>query len=82
MTHRDQVLARRRAALVALGILVPVSLAAALITGSRLLLIVNLLVDVVVGGYIAMLLHIKQSQQTSPRWLGADEDEDVRIAPR
>lgn len=82
VTHRDQVLARRRAALLALGLLVVVSLTAALITGSRLLLVFNLVVDLVIGGYVALLLHIKQDQQSAARWRTRESDEDIRVVPR
>jgi hypothetical protein len=82
VTHKDQVLARRRLALIGLGTLVPVTLVAALVTGSRLLLIINVIVDLVVGGYVAMLLQIKQTQQMAPRWGGGGDDEDIRVVSR
>ena len=78
-TARQQVLARRRLTLVALGVAVPVTLAAALYTGSTVLLFVNLFVDVVLAGFIAMLLQIKQTQQTArPKWT-LDPEDEVRV---
>jgi len=78
-TARQQVLARRRMALVALVLAVPLTLGAALYTGSTVLLIVNLFVDVVLAGFIAMLLSIKQTQQVSrPKWT-LDPEDEVRV---
>lgn len=78
-TARQQVLARRRMTLVALVLAVPVTLGAALFTGSTVLLIVNLAVDVVLAGFVAMLLQIKQSQQAvRPRWT-LEPDDEVRV---
>jgi hypothetical protein len=81
-TPRDQVLARRRMALIALGLAVPITLALALYTGSTIFLIVNLLVDILLAGYIAMLLQIKQTQQHAPapyRGPSSEEEEEVRV---
>jgi len=64
-----------------LAILMPVTLIAALITGSKMLLIANLLIDVIIGGYIAVLLRIKQTQAAFPRGPVVDEDEDVKVVP-
>jgi hypothetical protein len=78
-TTRQQVLARRRMALIALGVAVPLTLGAALYTGSTVLLFVNLFVDVILAGFIAMLLQIKQSQQTArPKWT-LDPEDEVRV---
>ena len=78
-TARQQVLARRRMALVGLVLAVPLTLGAALYTGSTVLLIVNLFVDVVLAGFIAMLLSIKQTQQVSrPKWT-LDPEDEVRV---
>ena len=82
VTHRDQVLARRRAALISLILLVPVTLGAALLTGSRVILIASLVVDIAVGGYIALLLQIKQGQQTGPRWRSPEDEEDISVVTR
>lgn len=60
---RDQVLARRRFALLGLLVAVVITLVLALVTGSTLFLIVTIVVDVVLAGYVAMLLQIKQDQQ-------------------
>lgn len=82
---RDRVLARRRMALIALVVAVPATLALALFTGSVPILILNLVVDVILAGYIAMLLQIKQGQQTPmPRMSmpSREEDEDVRVVRR
>ncbi|HLA67480.1 MAG TPA: hypothetical protein VJP05_08375 [Acidimicrobiia bacterium] len=62
-----------------LALLMPVSLGAAVATGSRALLIGNLIVDVLIGGYIAVLLRIKQGQQPPP-WRTAADDEDVKVS--
>lgn len=79
ITARDQVLARRRIALVVIVGLVPVTLIAALMTGSTTILFVNLFVDVLLAGYIAMLLSIKQNQGGGrPQWSGVPDDE-VRV---
>ena len=78
-TARQQVLARRRMALIALVVAVPLTLGAALYTGSTVLLFVNLFVDVVLAGFIAMLLQIKQTQQVArPRWT-LDPEDEVRV---
>jgi hypothetical protein len=81
VTHREQVLARRRVALIVLSALVPLTLVGALVTGAKLLLICNLIADVAIGVYVAVLLRIKQEQQTTPRWASAEEDEDMRVLP-
>lgn len=60
--ERERVLARRRLALVALVAAVPITLAAALVTGSTAFLIVNLVFDLLIAGYVAVLLQIKQGQ--------------------
>lgn len=80
---RQQVLARRRFALIGLVAAVPLTLALALFTGSVPFLILNLIVDVVLAGYIAMLLQIKQSQG-SPRYISQDldDEEEVNVVPR
>jgi predicted lipid-binding transport protein (Tim44 family) len=64
---REQVLARRRYALLGLAGVVLFTLILAIITGSVLLLIINVLTGVALAGYIAMLLHIKQTQQAGAR---------------
>lgn len=61
-SERERVLARRRMALIVLAVLVPVTLVAAIITGSILLLAVNLVADLLIALYVAMLLQIKQAQ--------------------
>jgi len=60
--ERDRVLARRRLALIGLGAAVPVTLGAAIITGSIMFLVISLVFDLLIGGYIAVLLQIKQAQ--------------------
>ncbi|HSM01343.1 MAG TPA: hypothetical protein VK960_02730 [Acidimicrobiia bacterium] len=82
---RQQVLARRRIALIGLIVAVALTLAIALFTGSVLMLIINLVIDVVLAGYIAMLLQIKQGKgtpQRRPVRRGADDEEEVRVVPR
>jgi hypothetical protein len=77
---REQVLARRRFGLIILGVLVPVTLGLALYTGSTLFLIVTLVVDVFLAGYIAILLSIKQRQKaTARKWTLDPEEDDVRV---
>lgn len=81
VTARQQVLARRRMALIGLTLAVPVTLVLALMTRSTTILYLNLFFDVVLAGYIAMLLQIKQSQHSvggRERWLDP-QDEEVRI---
>lgn len=78
-------LARRRIALIGLIVAVPLTLAIALFTGSVLMLIINLVIDVVLAGYIAMLLQIKQGQgppQRRPVQRPAQDDEEARVVPR
>jgi len=83
---RQQVLARRRIALIGLVVAVPVTLAVALFTGSVPILILNLVVDVILAGYIAMLLQIKQGQSAGPprpmRRPIVEDDEEVHVVPR
>jgi len=61
---RESVLARRRLALIALAAAVPITLGAAIITGSTMFLIINLVFDLLIAGYVAMLLQIKQGQES------------------
>ena len=61
---RESVLARRRLALIALVAAVPITLGAAIITGSTMFLIINLVFDLLIAGYVAMLLQIKQGQES------------------
>ena len=81
---RARVLARRKMALIALGVAVIATLAGAVLTGSTLLLIATLVADVALAGYIAMLLTIKQRRQQVPRRsrYADDADEDVRVVSR
>lgn len=79
---RDQVLARRRYALIALAVGVVLTLVMAIITGSVMILIVNIVVGVVLAGYIAMLLNIKQTQQRRPAPRpGKRDEDDMRVMP-
>ncbi len=82
--ERERVLARRRLALVVLAAAVPISLVAAILTGSTTFLIVNLVFDLLIAGYVAMLLQIKQSQEAGfGRPAGpSGRDEDVRVVRR
>lgn len=80
---RERVLARRRNALIGLGIAVIATLVAAIITGSVVLLVVSLIVDVALAGYIAMLLQIKQnSGGTSGRHGRWEDTQQVRVVSR
>lgn len=80
LSQRDQVLARRRMALIALGVGVVVTLIAAIITGWFWLLLVNIAVGLALAGYVAMLLSIKQSQQHRPTGRPPRDDE-MRVLP-
>jgi len=60
--EREQVLARRKLALIVLVAAAPITLVAAIVTGSTMFLIINLVFDLLVAGYVAMLLQIKQAQ--------------------
>lgn len=84
MGERERVLARRRMALVILVALVPITLVAAIVTGSIVLLIVNLVADLLIAVYVTLLLQIKQAQApTGPRHgMSPQSGEDVRVAPR
>lgn len=64
--HREQVLGRRRVALIALGVAVIGTLAAAIFTGSWPILAVSLVVDVMLAAYVAVLLQIKQHKGSAP----------------
>ena len=79
---REQVLARRRNALVGIVFLAIATLAAAIVTGSVVLLAVSLVVDVVLAGYIAMLLQIKQRQQAVTRHGRWEDTAQVRVVSR
>jgi hypothetical protein len=76
-SSREQVLARRRMALIALAVLAIATLALAVITGSWPILAVSLVIDVLLAVYIAVLLQIKQSKAVAPP--PPADDEDVRI---
>ena len=80
---RQKVLSRRRLALIALVVAVPLTLALALFTGSVPFLILNLVIDVILAGYIAMLLQIKQGQG-NPRYISQEfgDEEEVSVVPR
>lgn len=58
--HRARVLARRRTALIVLGVAVIGTLVAAIVTGSWPILAISLVVDVALAAYVAILLQIKQ----------------------
>lgn len=79
--ERDRVLARRRLALVGLVAAVPISLAAALFTGSTMFLIINLVFDLLIAGYVAMLLQIKQAQDGRSGFAARPQTagQDVRV---
>ncbi len=79
--ERESVLARRRLALIALVAAVPVTLVAAIFTGSTMFLILNLVFDLLVAGYVAMLLQIKrvQDDRGGPGGRGQVARQDVRL---
>ena len=77
--HRARVLARRRNALVVLGLAVVGTLAAAIVTGSWPILVVSLIVDVALAAYVAILLQIKQSKGSdAPHGVFDGPDEDIQ----
>lgn len=83
-TPREQVLARRRMALLALGAAVPITLILAIVMNSVPLLVVNIVAGLVLAGFVAMLLQIKQAQQrgaSQPAARSRVDDEDVRVGP-
>lgn len=82
MGERERVLARRRMALIALVVLVPITLVAAIVTGSMLILVVNLVADVLIAVYVAMLLQIKQTQDGRPAPGRGPAPDDVRAVGR
>jgi uncharacterized membrane protein len=86
VSQREQVLARRRFALIGLGAAVPLTLIVAIVTGSIPLLVVNIVVGLALAGYIALLLQLKQAQQrvrpSTGRPVQADDDEMQVIPPR
>ena len=70
-------------ALIALIALVPVTLIAAIFTGSIVLLAVNLVCDLLIALYVAMLLQIKQAQGGSaPTGSRGPAPDDVRVVGR
>ena len=77
-TAREKVLARRKAALMGLGVAAVASLVAAVVTGSSALLVVTLLVDLALALYISMLLQIKQRQHPAARRSAGQASEEVR----
>jgi hypothetical protein len=81
---RARVLARRKTALIALGVTVVATLVGAVVTGSTLLLGATLAADVVLAGYVAMLLTIKQRRHQGPssRVAYSDDADDVRVVSR
>lgn len=84
MGERERVLARRRMALVILIALVPITLVAAIVTGSTVVLVANLVADLLIAVYVTLLLQIKQSQASSRARFGMrpQSDEDVRVVQR
>jgi hypothetical protein len=70
-------------ALVVLIALVPITLVAAILTGSIVLLAVNLVADLLIALYVAMLLQIKQGQGGSgPAPSRGPAPDDVRVVGR
>lgn len=80
--HREQVLGRRRMALIALGVAVIGTLAAAIFTGSWPILAVSLVVDVMLATYVAILLQIKQRKGSGPPGGHDQPHGDVRARAR
>ncbi len=64
--HRRRMLARRRRTLLSLVAGAMTTLALAIVTGSILFLGLNLIVDMALAAYIAMLLQIKEVAGTKP----------------
>ncbi len=64
--QRRRVLARRRRTLIALVAAAMASLGGAIVTGSLVVLGVNLVVDMALAAYIAMLLQIKEHAGARP----------------
>lgn len=62
---REQILVRRRNALLILGGLVVVTLVLAIVTGSVVVLLLNLVADVGLAVYVAYLLQLKQGRGAS-----------------
>jgi hypothetical protein len=80
---RQQVLARRKAALIVLAVMVVGTLAGAVLTGSVVLLVATLVADVLLAGYVAMLLTIKQRRGTPSGAATTDHrSDDVRVVGR
>ena len=77
--QRDSVLARRRVALIVLVAAVPVTLIAAIFTGSTMFLIINLVFDLLIAGYVAMLLQIKQGQDGNAGFAGRPQMSGARV---
>ena len=77
--QRDSVLARRRVALIVLVAAVPVTLIAAIFTGSTMFLIINLVFDLLIAGYVAMLLQIKQGQDGQAGFAGRPQVSGGRV---
>ena len=77
--ERDSVLARRRLALIILVAAVPVTLIAAIFTGSTMFLIINLVFDLLIAGYVAMLLQIKQGQDSKAGFAGRPQMSGARV---
>ena len=61
--NRNRIKARRRHILIGLGLAAVATLAAAIITASWTILIINLIVDAVLSAYVAMLLQVKEYSQ-------------------
>lgn len=80
--HREQVLGRRRMALIALGVAVIGTLAAAIFTGSWPILAVSLVVDVMLATYVAILLQIKQQKGSAPPGGHSQPDEGAGARAR
>ena len=76
---RDRVLARRRLALIALVLAPIATLAAAIMTGSWPILAASLVFDVLLAGYVAILLQIKQGKSTG---MASGQAGDVRAYGR
>jgi hypothetical protein len=86
---RADILAKRRRALVALIAVVVVTLVLAIATASLLMLFFNLLADVMLAAYVAVLLQIKQQRRamaayrqrtaSAPARLVTSEQSEVRV---
>ena len=78
--NRNRIKARRRHILIGLGVVAVATLAAAIITASWTILIINLIVDALLSAYVAMLLQVKEYSQARQLELAGRPLEDSEQA--